>query len=516
MPRWLVQISAAVVLGVFVITCPRYTKAQPGPIPSLRRWVDASTLIIKGRVLKTNEIPDDSQGLPVSHQSVAIVRIENLLKGKVDASVVAIEYQGLRKGYGTNTVYQNVYSLHLGDYGILFLKREKDGKYAFANSDIGLLHVVQNAPLAEMAITTMSKLEAELIATISDPLYGHEASQLLDTVQWCPTMEALRGDANPNNPDNLRARAYAGLIRCGDYAVLARAIELAKKPGGSLLLWKQQSDIAEAIGEIGDNRLLQVMKPDGYKNSGVCASRSKVPFERSVLLLLEPLLFSSNKDLRRGTAHALRGICDPASASYLADALDVADPDAQYDAMMALAALEGFPKDRAAPTAVAFKADPAKYLTSWRSWWNTAGKQKYGAVTFDRALRLNVSERSDTRHMFPFHGLTITNLSNDPITIERGIWTEYETPSGWVRGPSIEAVSKCEVIDPRNIDWKTPVRIDAHATFTVVSWDGWVCGGQCPTACMQNVPAMPGTYRFVLITVPDGRRIVSPTFQWRR
>jgi len=40
------------------------------------------------------------------------------------------------------------------------------------------------------------------------------------------------------------------LIRCGDYAVLARAIELAKKPGGSLLLWKQQSDIAEAIGEI--------------------------------------------------------------------------------------------------------------------------------------------------------------------------------------------------------------------------------------------------------------------------
>jgi len=155
-------------------------------------------------------------------------------------------------------------------------------------------------------------------------------------------------------------------------------------------------------------------------------------------------------------------------------------------------------------------------VPSLRPWFDTAGQQKYGADTFDRALRLQVAERTDTPHMFTgkavSHGLTITNLSNGPITIERGIWIEYEMPSGWVHGTNIEAVSKCEVIDPRNNDWKAPVRIDAHATLTVVSWDGWVCGGQCPTACMQNVPAMPGIYRFVLITVPDGRRVVSPTF----
>jgi hypothetical protein len=74
----------------------------------------------------------------------------------------------------------------------------------------------------------------------------------------------------------------------------------------------QQSDFAEAIGEIGDNRLLQVMKEDGYRHSDVCASRSKVPFDNSVLFQLHRLLFSWNEDLRRGAAHALRGICDPA------------------------------------------------------------------------------------------------------------------------------------------------------------------------------------------------------------
>jgi hypothetical protein len=515
MHRWFVQISTAVVLSALGTTCPKYSRAQPGPIPSLRRWVDASTLIVKGRVLKTR-VADQSDGLPESHRSVATVRIESLLKGKIEASVISIEYQELTRGYGANTVYQNVYSPHPGDGGILFLKRDKDGRLVFANSDRALLHTAQNAPRAAMAITTMSKLEAELIASVSDPLYGPEAAQLLDTVERCPAVLALRGETNPQNPDPLIARAYAGLIRCGDYSSLTQAIELAQKPTGSQRLWKQQAELAEAIGEIGDNRLLQVMKPENYKNPEVCASRSNVPIDSSILHQLHPLLFSWHEDLSRGVAHALRGICAPASAPYLADALDLADLDVQYDAMMALAAVEGFPKERPAPTAAAFKSDPAKFATPWRNWWSSVGKREYGADTYDKALRLQVTVRSDTLHSFSgmaeSHGMIIINLSNGPITIERGIRVEYQTPSGWVHGTSIEAVSNCEVSDPRS---HAPVRIDAHATLAVVSWNGWACGGQCPTPCQQNAPAMPGTYRFVLTTVPDARRIISRPFQLR-
>jgi hypothetical protein len=180
MPRWFVQISVSTVLGILAITCPRYMQAQPGPVPSLRRWVDASSLIIKGQVLRTRETPGDSEGPPKSHRSVATVGIESFLKGRLDAIEITIEYWELTEAPG-NTVYQNFYSSHPGDIGILFLKRDRDERWIFASSDRGLLHTVQNAPAAEMAITTMSKLEAELIATVPDDLYGHEAAWLLDS-----------------------------------------------------------------------------------------------------------------------------------------------------------------------------------------------------------------------------------------------------------------------------------------------------------------------------------------------
>jgi hypothetical protein len=497
-------------------------QAQPGPIPSLRRWVDASTLIIKGRVLRTHEMPGESEGPPRSHRSVATVQIESFLKGGVGGSEIAIEFPELTNPPG-NTVYQSFYSLHPGDTGILFLKRDQDGRWIFANSDQGLLHTVQNTPAAEMAITTMSKLEAELIATVSDRLYGPEAASLLDTLEFldaheCPASAALREDANPENPAILRVHAYATSIRCGDYSTLSQAIDLAEKLTFIRRSQTQQSDFAETIGEIGDDRLLQVMKEDGYRHPEVCASRSKVPFDNSVLFQLHRVLFSWNEALRRGAAHALRGICDPASAPHLADALDLADLDVQYEAVMGLVALEGFPKDRPAPTFVAFKNDPTKFLASWRNWWTSTGRQKYGAGAYDNVLRLQVTVRPGTpdKVVVGSAGLTITNLSSGPVTIERRIRREYQTASGWTGTYEMEAVSKCAAYHPNFLDWKAQAQIDAHATLTVVPWNGWICGGQCPTACMQNVPASPGTYRFVLMTVPDARRIISPTFSISR
>ena len=379
MIRWCVRFSTAIVSCVLATSG---AQAQPGPIPSLRAWADASTVIVTGRVLDTHETPDTGEGLPISHKAVASIRIASVLKGKVEASEISIEFQGLRKGYGTNAVYPNVYSLHVDDYGILFLKKDREGDYVFANPDVDLLPVVQNAPLAETAITTMSKIEGELIETVSDPIHGRHAAQLLDMVSWCWTAVAFRGDVNPANPDNLKARGYIGLLRCGDYSILGKAVELAEKPTNSASLLKRQAEIAEAIGEIGDNRQLQVMKPEGYRNVSMCASRSKVPFNRSVLLSLHPLLSVSNENLRRGAAHALRGICDPTSAPYLASALKVSDPDLQYEALMGLDALEGFSKGLPAPTAEAFKRDPAKYLACWRNWWEINGRLKYSANSF--------------------------------------------------------------------------------------------------------------------------------------
>lgn len=130
---------------------------------------------------------------------------------------------------------------------------------------------------------------------------------------------------------------------------------------------------------------------------------------------------------------------------------------------------------------------------------------KYSANASHSELRLQVAMRAGT------YNLTITNLTDGPVTMERRISVERRTSSDWVHEMSIEAVAQCEGFDERG-DRKSPVRLEAHADLEVVPWNGWLCGGQCSAACMQNVPVGPGTHRFVVVTVPDGRRITSPTF----
>ena len=130
-----------------------------------------------------------------------------------------------------------------------------------------------------------------------------------------------------------------------------------------------------------------------------------------------------------------------------------------------------------------------------------------------KPLHLAVTLRDDTYHAFPSntYGLLISNQMDYSFTIKRGILVERQVPSGWKLYRIIQAVSTCEKFDYRFSENET-VRIDPHGTLAVVPWDGWACKGQCLAACQQNVPPMPGTYRFIVVTVPGGRRVTSPTF----
>jgi hypothetical protein len=136
------------------------------------------------------------------------------------------------------------------------------------------------------------------------------------------------------------------------------------------------------------------------------------------------------------------------------------------------------------------------------------------SVACQEPLRLEITERTDVRHMFTgtakSHGLKITNLTGTPITIERGILIERRVSSRWVHETAVQAVDRCENFDV-HYPWKAPIRIDPHATLDVVAWDGFSCGGQCPAACMQNTKVASGILRFVVV-FQDGKRILSPEF----
>lgn len=134
----------------------------------------------------------------------------------------------------------------------------------------------------------------------------------------------------------------------------------------------------------------------------------------------------------------------------------------------------------------------------------------------DEALRLEVTEHTDVRHEFSgtvkSYGVTITNLTDRAVTIERGILIEEKTVSGWVQQAGIQAAANCSDFDI-GYNWKAPIRLDVHSILAVFPWDGFLCGGQCIASCLRNGHVRPGTYRFVAVIVPGSRKIASPPFE---
>ena len=141
------------------------------------------------------------------------------------------------------------------------------------------------------------------------------------------------------------------------------------------------------------------------------------------------------------------------------------------------------------------------------------------ALIFDHApeaqgpLLLEVKERSDVPHEFKTaksYSLTITNLADTAVTIQRGIGIERRTPNGWKQNAGIQAVASCT--DYNHYNWKSPTRLVAHSSLLIYPWDGFLCGGQCEEPCMQNAFSGPGIFRFVVVLIPGDKRIASLPF----
>jgi len=242
-------------------------------------------------------------------------------------------------------------TLEPNEYALLFLKSGQDGKYSFADPQVGKMAITsQNVPLAETAQTTEGKLEAELMASLSDPdsEVARTALEQVGNLGSVRSTQAIRNIASAGAPD-FQGLAHRALLRLGDYSLLDQAVRYTEEPAQELDLQRLQLGVVEAIGDI--------------------ENRSAVP-------ALNSLLASPSVNLRRAAAKALRAIDDPSSARFLVRALDDSDRDVQYDAGMALAVLAGASPDNA-PARDVFDRSPAKYLGKWKSWWETSGKQGY-------------------------------------------------------------------------------------------------------------------------------------------
>ncbi len=321
----------------------------PMPVPNVRYLADQSSVIVKGRVLQVSELGTTQRqtenGALTFHRVSASFQVDSVLKGNVGAKIITVEF----------LQNPNVLALTLenNEYALLFLTSSSNGSYQFADPQVGKMAITnQIVPSAESAKTTEGKLEAELIASLSDPDHdvAWTALKQIGNLGSVRSTQALREIATTGTPE-FQGLAYAALLRLGDYSLLNRAIRFAEEPGQDLETQRLQSGVEEAIGDITD---------------------------KSALPVLNSLLASPNVNLRRAATKSLRGMTDPSSAGFLVGALDDRDGDVRYNAMMALAALAGASPDNA-PARDIFDQNPAKYLNNWKSWWETSGKQKYGA-----------------------------------------------------------------------------------------------------------------------------------------
>ena len=319
--------------------------AYPRPVLNVRYLAERSGVILKGRVLQVNETgaieKSTENGLLTFHKMAAFFQVDRVLKGNVEARVIAVEFLKNPAVPGL-TLEQN-------EYALLFLNSGQDGRYSFVDPQVGKMVITsQNVPLAQAAETTAAKLEAELMASLLDPdsEVARTALEQVGDLGSVRSTQAIRDLASRGAPD-MQGIAYGALLRLGDYSLIDQAIRYAEEPAQDPEMRRLQLGVVRAIGDIED--------------------RLAVP-------ALNSLLASPSVDLRRAAARAMRAIGDPSSAGFLVRALDDSDRDVQYDAGMALAGLAGASPDNA-PARDVFDRSPAKYLDHWKNWWETSGKQ---------------------------------------------------------------------------------------------------------------------------------------------
>ncbi|HLY41966.1 MAG TPA: hypothetical protein VKR52_12185 [Terracidiphilus sp.] len=200
------------------------------------------------------------------------------------------------------------------------------------------------------------------------------------------------------------------------------------------------------------------------------------------------------------------GLVEQADDEVLNAAADIAGTGRENPQRELILYMRGItnPEKRRQLIAMAHSAGPASDIA------NTA-------LIFDHApeaigpLLLEAKEYSDVPHEFKTtssHGITITNVSNGSISIERGIAIEKKTPQGWTQQTDIQAVAACK---DRRYESKSPLRLAPHGSLAAYPWDGFQCGGQCEDACQQNAYLGPGIFRFV-VALPDRKKIASLPF----
>ncbi len=297
-----------------------------------------------------------------------------------------------------------------------------------------------------------------------------------------------------NSLDEVAAVAAQALAFFPEDQVRAAIYDLIQKQGPTDFLAHLVSWNSLGLGADANQRAQMTRTSFGYLRS---------PDPEKAAAAIEMLLFIVHDD-RRPSDPKLFTLADDEVLNAAADIAGTGRADPQRELILYMRCIKS-PEGR-------------RRLVSTARSGSAASDVANAALIYDHApeangpLLLEWWEHDESPHGVTTarsYGVTVTNLTDNPVAIERRIAIERKTPKGWVQSTAIQAVASCR---DRRYTSKSPIHLAAHSSLAVHAWNGLLCGGQCEDACQQNVDSKPGILRFVVGLAPEGKRISSLPF----
>ncbi|MEK6320394.1 MAG: HEAT repeat domain-containing protein [Acidobacteriota bacterium] len=330
---WLIVI---VVLTTVFLNLPL---AVAGPIPALnlQDLVRDSDLIAVGRVAAVQEAERaniDADGQSISaRQMIATVEIYRVVKGRPDET-------SIRVGFLVPEIPLGYAGIAAPQFGMFFLRRSAKREYVVVNPYYPFVVASTNAPLGKGS--DLDRVTAEvaqvLVVPGASPDERRRAIDVLARVNTNLATVALRSAAKDRNAP-VRLKAAAVLLRRDDASILSSVEDVLVNPPQGI--------------DPGLLRSLAFAIQDGIKN------HESIP-------VLVRLLRARDVQTRRAAAAALRHTEADAAIAPLSEALEDADREVRYHAVLGLAIITG--QTEWGPAIDQFERDEHRYMTYWREW----------------------------------------------------------------------------------------------------------------------------------------------------